>query len=74
MATVAENDRHSYQALDLIATLRESMAVLPSLFKNRNNANAAAVMLNEQLDMVTKALKPVSRAVSANRKRIGKGR
>jgi len=51
-----------------------SLTVLPTLFKNRNNANVAAVMLEEQLDMVAKALKPVSRAVRANKRRIGKKR
>lgn len=48
--------------------------VMPTLFKNRNNANVAAVMLEQQVDMVAKALKPLSLAVRANKKRIGKKR
>jgi hypothetical protein len=48
------------------------LAVMPTLFRNRNNANVAAVLLEQQVDIVAKALKPVSRVVRANKKRMSK--
>lgn len=50
------------------------LAAMPALFKNRNSTNMAAVLLEEQVNIVAKALKPVSRAVRANKKRISKKR
>ncbi len=53
---------------------KSSLGMLPAIFKNPGNADAAAALMGKQLKGITAALKPYSRALRSNRKRLGKKR